>query len=71
MSVGIAEPPKAGSAAYYPAHMDMEIRKLLWTAFAAKKTLVDIIKEHGYVPEIVEREYRTFLRSQGINLTEM
>lgn len=56
---------------YYNDPVGKEVRKILWNAFDAKVSIVDIIKEHGFVPEMVEREYNKFLRAKGVSPTEM
>ena len=51
--------------------LDREERKKIWTDFDANKSIVEIVKAYGIAPEIIEREYRSFLRVQGISLSEM
>jgi hypothetical protein len=60
-----------GQGGYYNDPVGKEVRKILWTAFDARVSLVDIIKEHGFVPEIVEHEYSKFQRAKGVSPTEM
>lgn len=60
-----------GQGGYYNDPVGKETRKILWNAFDAMVSLVDIIKEHGFVPEMVEQEYMKFLHAKAVSPTEM
>ncbi|HET7391565.1 MAG TPA: hypothetical protein VFJ51_12130 [Nitrososphaeraceae archaeon] len=51
--------------------VDSEGIKKLYTEFKNKKKPVDIIAEHGFPPDVVEVEYKRFLKLQGIDIQRL
>jgi hypothetical protein len=51
--------------------VDSEGIKKLYTEFKNKKKPVDIIAEHGFPPDVVELEYKRFLKLQGIDIQRL
>ncbi|MBV9176078.1 MAG: hypothetical protein JO327_00480 [Nitrososphaeraceae archaeon] len=51
--------------------VDSEGIKKLYTEFKNKKKPVDIIAEHGFPPEVVELEYKRFLKLHDIDIQRL